>query len=299
MLCGCATPAQKDAAPDDALALASTVLLDTVPFFAQEEFQCGPAALAMVLVDAGVKVTPEQLTPMVFVPERQGSLQPEMLAAARRFGRLAVRLPPRLDAVLAELRAGTPVIVLQNLALPVAPRWHYAVVIGFDAQREELVLHSGTTPRARMPVAVFERTWARSERWSMVALPPGRLPESASADATVRALAALERSDLQAAYAGYAALTSRTPGLYEAWFGLGSTALQLDRPPAAIAALERALDLRPEAADAWNNLALAQLHSGRVSAAREAAGRAVALGGVRIDRYRATLAAVEQAAAPR
>jgi len=33
--------------------------LREVPFFPQEEFQCGPAALATVLAASGVKVTPE------------------------------------------------------------------------------------------------------------------------------------------------------------------------------------------------------------------------------------------------
>ena len=54
------------------------VELTTVPFFPQEEYQCGPAALATVLTWTGVNVTPAELAPQVYLPERQGSLQLEI-----------------------------------------------------------------------------------------------------------------------------------------------------------------------------------------------------------------------------
>src|SRR5262245_53071971 len=60
--------------------------LKSVPFFPQTEYQCGPAALATVLANAKVKVKPDDLVSQVYVPERRGSFQVEMLAAARRHG---------------------------------------------------------------------------------------------------------------------------------------------------------------------------------------------------------------------
>jgi tetratricopeptide (TPR) repeat protein len=206
-----------------------------------------------------------------------------------------VALPPQLDAVLAELHAGHPVIVLQNLALPVAPRWHYAVVIGYDPAQEELILHSGTTPSLRMPLAVFERTWARSGHWAMVATSPATLPASPSTEALVQAAVALERVDAAAALRAYRALTQRDPASYGAWFGLGTAALQQQELATARAALGRAVTVHPDAADAWNNLALAHLHAREPAQALQAAQRAVALGGARTERYQATLAAAQQA----
>src|ERR1051325_3239401 len=72
------------------------VELKDVPFFPQTEYQCGPAALATVLNTYGVKVTPEDLVPEVYLPARKGSLQIEMLAAARRHGLVAYQLAPSL-----------------------------------------------------------------------------------------------------------------------------------------------------------------------------------------------------------
>ena len=53
------------------------VELTDTPFFPQEAYQCGPAALATLLNANGVAVSPEQLVPQVYLPERRGSLQVE------------------------------------------------------------------------------------------------------------------------------------------------------------------------------------------------------------------------------
>ena len=100
-----------------------------VAFFPQDTHQCGPAALATVLVTTGVDTTPEQLVPEVYIPARRGSLQLEMLAAARRHGRIPWLLPPEFTALQAELAAGNPVLVLQDLGALGSRGWQYAVGI--------------------------------------------------------------------------------------------------------------------------------------------------------------------------
>src|SRR5690606_8791127 len=60
----------------------------SVPFFAQQEYQCGPAALASVLHAADAPVSPDELVSEVWLPERRGSLAMELAAAARARGRL-------------------------------------------------------------------------------------------------------------------------------------------------------------------------------------------------------------------
>jgi tetratricopeptide (TPR) repeat protein len=275
--------------------LSRSALLDGVPFFAQQDYQCGPAALAMALAYDGAPVTAHSLVPEVYLPGRAGSLQAELLAATRRHGRLAVVLPPRLDALLAEVAAGRPVIVLQNLALPAFPRWHYAVVIGFDLERGTVLLHSGTTARLAMPLAPFERTWARSGHWAMTATGPDAPPLTADMATLLAAAAALERVDARAATRAYAALTERDRGQFAAWFGLGNARHAGGDLAGARQAFARAAEIDPAAADAWNNLALTELALGRTADARAAARRAVALGGPRAARYRDTLAAIDRA----
>ena len=115
-----------------------------VPFHPQTDYQCGPAALATVLGASGVAITPEALVPQVYLPGREGSLQLELVAATRRAGRIPYPVASGPEALLDEVRAGRPVLVLQNLLVGTVPRWHYAVVVGIDPARNRLLLNSGT-----------------------------------------------------------------------------------------------------------------------------------------------------------
>src|SRR3990167_9056683 len=189
---GCTT-LQTDRIRATANAFPQPVELTTVPFFPQEEYQCGPAALATVLNGTGVSITPEQLVQQVYLPERRGSLQLEMIGAARRHGRIPYVLRPELESLLAEVTSGNPVLMLQNLSFWWYPKWHYAVVVGFDLKSDRLVLRSGREERHEVPFKVFERTWRRSDYWAMVVLSPERLPFTAEEIPYVRAVAPLER----------------------------------------------------------------------------------------------------------
>ena len=83
LLGGCAQPPRL---PPESAALPARVELRDVPFFPQEAYQCGPAALATMLGQRGLALTPGQLKDEVFIPGREGSLQLEMVAAARARG---------------------------------------------------------------------------------------------------------------------------------------------------------------------------------------------------------------------
>jgi len=223
-LTGCATQTRALLSAPHA-ALQRQVELKNTPFIAQERYQCGPAALAMSLRAAGFAVDADALVPQVYLPQRQGSLQVEMLAAARRNGALSMTIPPRLDALLTELAAGNPVLVLQNLSLPIKPMWHYAVAIGYDLDRGDIILRSGLTERMVMPMSTFEHTWGRSGFWAMVTLPPGRLPATAVEAAAVDAVVAFEESSPPAAARQtYALAVRRWPDNLVLELGLGNTA---------------------------------------------------------------------------
>lgn len=246
-------------------------LADT-PFFPQERYQCGPAALATVLNVRGVKVAPDELVPQVYLPAREGSLQVEMVAAVRRRGLLAIAVEPSLEALLEEIAAGRPVLVLQNLGLNWLPRWHYAVAIGYDLARRELVLRSGTEPRRVTPFGVFMKTWDRSSRWGIVVLEPGSLPAHAKPGPWLEAASALETpGKWPQAQAAYRVAAARWPDNPIAWLGLGNAAHALGDAPAAEGAFRQTLRLRPDSAVAWNNLAYALAARQCLRAAREAA----------------------------
>jgi hypothetical protein len=295
LLSGCATP-QVDALLRERPAGLPATHSISIPYFDQKDHQCGPAALAMALDAAGDTVTPQQLVGSVFVPAREGSLPPEMLAAVRRRSRLAVELDPQIDAVLSEVAAGTPVIVLQNLSLPILPIWHYSVVVGYDLNREDIILQSGGQRAGPIPLRTFERTWARSQRWAMVALPPDRLPVSAQPAQIFAAATTLERIDPAAASRTYRAITRKLPDFPQAWIGLGNTAYARGDWSESTACFRRATELDPDSADAWNNLASALTFLGRTCDAAQAARRAVQIGGPHLAQYQQTAAEIDASA---
>lgn len=278
LLAGCAQlPADMDSESPTSL---GRVEIGNVPFVPQEDQQCGPASLAMVLQAAGRKVTAEELSPQVYLPGREGSLQVEMLAATRRQGLVAYPLEGGLAALYAEVAAGNPVVVLQNLGLSWIPVWHYAVVIGFDQGLGEVLLHSGTTSRLGMSAGVFSRTWKRSQEWAMLALPPERLPATATPERYIGAVIALEKTgQTDAAQRAYATAAKAWPDSLVAWMGLGNTAYALKDLPRAERAFREASVRHPESAEAFNNLAQVLADQRRYREAIAAARVAVNLGG--------------------
>ncbi|MBV8034854.1 PA2778 family cysteine peptidase [Roseateles sp.] len=243
------------------------------PFFPQTRDHCGPAALATALADIGLPADPDRLADAVFLPSRAGTLQLEMLGGARRQGAVATRLPRELEALLREVAAGHVVVVLQNLGLELIPRWHYAVVVGYDLEAREIILRSGTTERATLPLRTFDYTWTRAGRWAIAVLPPEQLAATATeADAQEAALGFERAAPPGRAAQAWRALLARWPGNLLAGIGLGNTLNAAGDAVGARTAFESAAQ-RHDSAVAWINLARLRLDAGDRAGARAAALR--------------------------
>jgi hypothetical protein len=252
VLCAAAALYACSAAPR--LPAVPPVELTAVPFFPQTEYQCGPAALATLLNAAGARVAAEELVDEVYVAGLKGSLQAELLGATRRHGFIPYVLAPQPSALASELADGRPVLVLQNLGLPKAPVWHYAVVVGLRG--DEVVLRSGTEARRIERGARFLRSWQRGSSWAFVATEPGTVPASADAAGYVRALAGAEPLlPAAAAESGYTAALERWPSDELVLFAAAGQRYAAGDLPGATALYRRLLDAAPAHAAARNNLA--------------------------------------------
>lgn len=241
------------------------------PYFSERDHQCGPAALATLLGAAGQPVTPDTLAHEVFIPGRKGSVQAEMLAAVRRHSLVALTLAPTLPALLKEIEQGRPVLVLQNFGLPALPLWHYAVVVGYERERDTVLLSGGRGRQQRLAARRFLGTWGRAGNWAFVALRPGELPADMRAAPLLDAVAALEALGQRAsAAASYQAATRRWPSESLAWFALANNQLALGETAAAETAYREVLRVQPDHLPARNNLALLLAHRGCIAAATEA-----------------------------
>lgn len=257
LLYGCSsTPGRVDHGTVFPAAIQEKVELDSVPFYPQEAYQCGPAALATVLDYRGVEVTPDTLSGRLFIPERKGSLQIEMVATARSHGLLAYRLPTDIESILREIDAGNPVLVMQNLSVSWWPRWHYAVIVGYDLKESILILRSGTIQRHKIDFYTFRNTWDKADNWAYVFVEPESLPASAEALSYIRSCHEL----FQAGFKQEAVLAFRQGAV--AWpeeslvlMALANAEYQIGDYEAAYNVFINELRLHPANASAWNNLA--------------------------------------------
>lgn len=280
------------------MAGASLIELTAVPFFPQEDYQCGPAALATILQHAGVERTPQQLIEQVYLSARQGSLQIELLGAARRAGTVPYVLRGDPQDLLREVRAGHPVLVLQNLRWRALPQWHYAVVVGYDLEASTITLRSGTERRLVMSLDDFDRSWALADRWAIVALPPDQLPASALEADYVSAATSLERVMPAQGAKAYETALARWPANLLARLALGNAAYRQADLAGAQAHYAQATADHPQSGDAWNNLAQVLLERGEPVQAMRAVRQAIDLGGPRLAHYQDTLRAIEVSAPP-
>lgn len=274
------------------------VELTEVPFHPQRRYQCGPAALATVLNWSGEESTPDALTGALYIPAREGTLQTELVAQARRHGRLAYRVEPMLEALLAELEAGHPLLLLQNLGLSWSPTWHYAVLIGYDPAQEHFILRSGEHARLLMPAATFLKTWQRGGRWALLVLPPQELPSHATAEGVLDAAYALERLNPAAATQTYRAALARWPNEARLYLALANARYGSGDVGAAERVLRQGVEHGLEDAALFNNWAVLLSQLGHHDRAERAARRAVALGGDEQLVYRRTLREVRAARPP-
>lgn len=171
----------------------TSIELTNTPFFPQDEYQCGPAAVAMLLGSSGVFVIPDMLTAALYIPKRQGALQLEILGTVRRHNRIPYQVRPEIGAVVAELRAGRPVLVLQNLGLRTIPTYHYAVAVGALSDGR-IVLRSGSAERLVMELGEFEKTWKLAGSWGIVALQGDEMPADHDIQRFLRAIADIEET---------------------------------------------------------------------------------------------------------
>jgi hypothetical protein len=146
-------------------------LIAGVPFVSQDEYQCGPAALAMVLRYYGAAVSQEEIAREVYLPSLRGTLNLDLEFYARRRGFATRAFEGTLDRVRDEIRGGRPLIVFHDLGVPGYPVPHFAVLLGFDDRAGVVVLHSGPTAYRILSYEDFMRSWARRRSFALLVTP--------------------------------------------------------------------------------------------------------------------------------
>ena len=229
-----------------------------VPFIDQTTDYCGPATLTMAMRWAGQNVSVESVAAQVFTPGMSGSLPENLVGTSRRQGLMAVPVHS-FSALLTEVAAGHPVIVFANLGFRWAPVWHYALILGYDLKKKEMIMHSGHEEFHRESMRRFEHTWMLADNWGLVVLPAGELAVSADELRHVSAAVGLELTQkTESAEKSYRGILKKWPTSLVALIGLANITYRKGHRHEAIALLRNALLYHPESKAAQHNLAVAE-----------------------------------------
>jgi tetratricopeptide (TPR) repeat protein len=131
----------------------------------------------------------------------------------------------------------------------------------------------------------------------MLAMPPEKMPATATENNYVRAAVALEKAAVKkSAMVAYRSALARWPSNLIALMGAGNIAYVQHDLAAAEGFFRAAVLHHPKAADAWNNLAQTLADQSRFDEAVAAVQHAVSLGGQNLAEYRITLESIQRAA---
>jgi tetratricopeptide (TPR) repeat protein len=219
----------------------------------------------------GINISPDQLRGKLYIPGKEGAVTTEMIAQARKFGLLVYPLDPDFINLLAEINAGNPVLVMQNLGFNWLPMWHFSVAIAYDLNAQKISLRSGDEVKHDVDFSLFLKTWQRANSWAIVIVPPENLPKTATALGVTKAATQLEQvGEIETAFNVYNAALKKWPENNIANFGAGNAAFALGYYDQAEAFFSDFLKFHPDSAIAWNNLSYRLDELGCISEAKAA-----------------------------
>lgn len=257
--------------------VASKARVDRVPFIAQKKNYCGPATLSMAMNHRGRMISVDELGEQMMTPLPGGTYQTDMLTASRRNGMMAVGVYS-LENLFKEIEAGNPVIVFQNLALEKMPKWHYALVTGYNLPAKEVLLHSGPDKDLHMNIGVFDHTWALGSYWGLVIMEPGKISATGNELQHMSAASGLEAAGkIAEAEQSYISIIERWTDSLSARIGLANIRYNQGNYAEAVIYLRAATLKHPESSIAWHNLAIAQNAARMQEEALESSKKAISL----------------------
>lgn len=242
--------------------------LTATPYFPQTQNQCGPASLATILNASGLTTDPATLAAEVYLPDRKGALQVEMIAAVRRHGRIPYEIDKDLQSIIDQLEHGMPVLVLLDLGVSALPVYHYAVLIGYEPDSDSFIMRSGEDYRLLMSRLRFLSAWSKTGSWALTVPPIGKLPAKVNVERFLSSVIALESvGQWQAAQHNYLTVLGKWPDNTLARFGLANTLRTEGKLTEAVDQYNKVVELDAGHKPARNNLADTLLRLGRCDTA--------------------------------
>ncbi len=143
--------------------------IEKIPFFPQEDYQCGPASLAMVLNYWGAYVTPDDIAREIFSESARGTLTIDMVLYAQGKGLSASQYKGGAEDLKKNIDSGYPVIVLVDYGFSIYQKNHFMVVKGYN--EHGVIVNSGRNMDKFIPEKDFLKIWRRADFWTLLIKP--------------------------------------------------------------------------------------------------------------------------------
>jgi ABC-type bacteriocin/lantibiotic exporter with double-glycine peptidase domain len=147
-------------------------IIEDVPFYPQDAYQCGPASLAGVLNYWGVEISPEEIAAAIYSRSAKGTLNVDMASFADRQGLEARAFRGSLEDIKRRIRSGYPLIALVDYGIGVYQRNHFMVIVGYNDKG--IIANSGRKRLKRISPGRFLRAWKKTDFWTLLILPKGQ-----------------------------------------------------------------------------------------------------------------------------
>lgn len=153
----------------------SSFSIQGVPFFPQEEFQCGPSVLAGVLNFLGYEIDPEDISKAIYLGHLKGSLKMDMVSFAKRYeesGGVSIsEVQGNLEMLRVDIHRGYPVIVFVDLGIWNIRKGHYMLIVGYDDMKGGIIAYSGVERDKFISYNRFMQIWKRGGYWALRIIP--------------------------------------------------------------------------------------------------------------------------------
>lgn len=145
-------------------------------FYRGKANESGPQVLASLLSQQGIVITPGLLEKPLHLPGAEAQLQQNMQRVAREYGMVVYPLDSNLPALLAQVAAGYPVMVqfTEGSAFWAEPR--YAILAGYNRQKQTVLLRSGMDRRLLISFSSFESSFRDAGGWAVLIQKPSQIP---------------------------------------------------------------------------------------------------------------------------
>lgn len=163
-------------------------------FYRGEANQSGPQVLASLLSQQGIVITPGLLEKPLQLPGAEDKLQRNIENLAREYGMLVYPLDNNLPALLTQVAAGYPVMVRfsEGSAFWAEPR--YAILSGYDRNKQNVLLRAGMNRRQLMSFSAFESALEKSGGWAILIQKPTQIPAAVDQQRWLKAADALAQA---------------------------------------------------------------------------------------------------------